>query len=568
MKHIRDEQEEGVEIPERLNNILQMLSDSKNYIHARKELLNYLSEEIRIRKDAEDTTEKSLELYKDIQKNLLRFRFLVENAPLGISLLDKNNNYIYFNPKFTELFGYTLKDIPNGREWFRKAHPNKEYRRRVIENWFRNLEEYRVGEARSQTHDVYCRDGSIKIIHFRPVTMQTGEQIVFYADITELKNLEAQIRQAQKVESLGTLAGGMAHNFNNLLMGIQGNSSLALIDMDEDNSLCERLKNIEKLVQSGANLTRQLLGYARKGNFEINPLCLNNLIKETSNTFGITKREIRFHLDLCENNCVITANQGQIEQTLINIYVNAADAMPNGGDLFIKTEHVSRDAMRGRPYKPKDSEYVRLTVRDTGTGMDSDTMERIFDPFFTTKEAGKGTGLGLASVFGIVKSHNGYIDVESKVGVGATFYLYFPKSQLKEEKQVSSSSGLCRGSGTVLIADDEEIILEVLEDYLISMGYEVLKANGGNEAIRLYRDNQKKIDLVILDLIMPDMGGGETFDTLKSINPDIKVILTSGYTVNGKVSEILEKGCNGYIQKPFKMEALSKCISDVFGNKK
>jgi len=264
-----------------------------------------------------------------------------------------------------------------------------------------------------------------------------GEPAVlgFYAEITELKQaeeekerLQAQLFQAQKAEAIGTLAGGIAHNFNNLLMGVMGNTSLMLLETDPGHPNYERVKNIEKSIQRGSKLTRQLLGYAREGGYEIRPISLNQLIKETSDTFATTKKEIRVDQELAKDLFGINADRGQIEQILLNLYVNASDAMPGGGDLFLKTMNVTHKDMSDTPYKAKPGNYVLLTVRDTGAGMDKETEEKIFDPFFTTKGLAKGTGLGLASVYGIVKAHGGYIDVESKKGHGTTFRIYLPAS--------------------------------------------------------------------------------------------------------------------------------------------
>jgi len=233
----------------------------------------------------------------------------------------------------------------------------------------------------------------------------------------EKKKLEAQLQHAQKMEAIGTLAGGIAHDFNNLLMGIQGNVSL-----------------IEKQVQSGVKLTQQLLGYARKGRYEVKPIDLNQLVEETSETFSRTNKEITIHQELAKDLFAIEADLGQIEQVLLNLYVNAADAMHGGGNLILKTMNTAHKDMKGKLYDPKPGNYVLLTVTDTGTGMDKETIERIFDPFFTTKKMGRGTGLGLASAYGIIKGHGGYIDVESNKGRGTTFSIYLPASEKKIQK--------------------------------------------------------------------------------------------------------------------------------------
>jgi two-component system, cell cycle sensor histidine kinase and response regulator CckA len=504
---------------------------------------------------------------EDLHRSEERFRFLIEKSPLGIALMDKDDNYKYLNPKFMEMFGYHADEISTGRDWLRKAYPDREYRELVIASWKNNLKQYETGEARVEPREVQCKDGSRKIIKFTSVNMESGDQIIFCEDITEQKRLENQLVQAQKVESLGTLAGGIAHNFNNLLMGIQGNSSLMMLDMDERHPYHVRLKNIEKLVQSGAKLTYQLLGYARAGNYEIRPISLNQVVMETSDTFAMAKKEIRMHFDLHDDECGIIADHGQIEQVLLNLFVNAADAMPTGGDLYISTGYVNSREIKGKLYIPKPGDYILLNIRDTGIGIDESIINRIFDPFFTTKGLGRGTGLGLASVYGIVKAHGGYIDVESRKGEGTTFHVLLPKSNKGGVGGQKTQTGMVKGTGTILVADDEEMVLDIAIQYLEMLGYNVISAKSGTEATNIYKERLHDIDLVILDLIMPDMGGGEVYNILKALNPDVKVLLSSGYSVEGQASEILERGCNGFIQKPFDMEAISREIKRVLNSR-
>ena len=383
----------------------------------------------------------------------------------------------------------------------------------------------------------------------------------------ERRKLGAQFQKAQKMESIGTLAGGIAHDFNNLLMGIQGNASLMLMDMDATHAYYERLKNIEKQVESGARLTSHLLGYARKGKYEVKAVDLNQLVEEASETFGRTRKQITIHREFADGLFAIEADSGQIEQVLLNLFVNAADAMPGGGDLFLKTMNVTHKDMTSKLYKPKRGDYVMLTVTDTGMGMDKETLDRVFDPFFTTKEMSHGTGLGLASVYGIIKGHGGYIEVESKKGEGTNFSIYLPASERKVEKAVKTAEQFIKGTGTVFLVDDEEVILEVGKHLLEAIGYRVLTARDGKEAIEIYTNNRDKIDLVILDMVMPRMGGGEAYDKMKEISPNIKVLLSSGYSIDGEATEILERGCDAFIQKPFKMKDLSQAIRKILGKK-
>jgi two-component system cell cycle sensor histidine kinase/response regulator CckA len=277
----------------------------------------------------------------------------------------------------------------------------------------------------------------------------------------------------------------------------------------------------------------------------------------------MTKKDVTVHLALAEDLHVIKADQGQIKQTLMNLYVNAADAMPRGGDLFLKSLNVTDLDMKGKPYTPNPGNYVLLAITDTGTGMDKKTMERIFDPFFTTKGMSKGTGLGLASVYGIIKAHGGYIDVDSKKGHGTTFSIYLPASDIEGTKDKELVTEILKGKEGILLVDDEDVIIDVGHEILETLGYEVHVARSGREAVDAYAANQDKIDMVILDMVMPDMGGGETFDILKKINPDIKVLLSSGYSINGQAAEILERGCDGFIQKPFNITQLSQKLREI-----
>jgi CheY-like chemotaxis protein len=247
----------------------------------------------------------------------------------------------------------------------------------------------------------------------------------------------------------------------------------------------------------------------------------------------------------------------------MNLFVNSADAMPKGGDLFLKTANVNFKEIKGRGYTPNPGDYILLTVTDTGVGIDSKTIDRIFDPFFTTKELGRGTGLGLASTYGIVKGHGGYIEVESEKGRGSTFKVYLPAADKPAQQTVRPSAPISKAIGTVLLVDDEEVILDVSEKVLKVLGYKVLVARGGAAAIEIFKKHQDSIDLVLLDIIMPHMGGGEVFDRLKEISPEVKVLLSSGYSIDGEASKIMARGCNGFIQKPFDIMQLSHSIRAI-----
>jgi PAS domain S-box-containing protein len=401
-------------------------------------------------------------------------------------------------------------------------------------------------------------------LSFLPVFDERQKNIIIiFNDVSERKRMEAKLIQAQKMEAIGTLAGGMAHDFNNLLMVIQGNVSLMLLDTHPNHPHYEMLKAIERQVQSGSKLTTQLLGYARKGRYEVKPIDLNQLVEETPEAFGRTRKNITIHRELAEDLLSCEADQGQIEQVLMNLMVNAADAMCDGGDLFLKTMNVTHEDIKGKLYETIPGHYVMLVVTDTGIGMDSKILGRIFDPFFTTKEMGRGTGLGLASVYGIVKGHGGYIEVESEKGHGSTFKVYLPASGEKVQKIEKAIDPLTKGIGIILFVDDEEVILEVGEKFLKVLGYKVLLARNGKEAIETFKKYRDSIDLVLLDMIMPIMGGGEVYDRLKEISPEVKVLLSSGYSIDGEAGKIMERGCSGFIQKPFDIMQLSQSIRAI-----
>jgi DNA-binding response OmpR family regulator len=351
-------------------------------------------------------------------------------------------------------------------------------------------------------------------------------------------------------------------------MAIQGNASLVGLNKSAKYPDYERLQNIEHQVQRGSELTKQLLGFARGGKYEVKPTNLNELLKRQNHMFGRTKKEITIHEKYEENLWTVEVDQGQIEQVLLNIYVNAWQAMPGGGNLYIQTENITLDESYIKPFQMEPGKYAKISVTDNGVGMDEATRQRIFEPFFTTKEMRRGTGLGLASAYGIIKNHNGIITVYSERGHGSTFNIYLPMSEKELSKEVKISEEILRGTETLLLVDDEDMIIEIGEQMLKQLGYETLIAGGGREAVEIYEKNKDNIDMIILDMIMPDMSGSYTFDRLKEINPDVKVLLSSGYSIDGGPTGILERGCDGFIQKPFDMKQLSRKLREILDKEK
>jgi two-component system cell cycle sensor histidine kinase/response regulator CckA len=346
-------------------------------------------------------------------------------------------------------------------------------------------------------------------------------------------------------------------------MGIQGNASLMLGGIDETHPHYEKLKSIEEYIQNGTELTKQLLGFARSGKYDVKVTDLNRLVEKTAQLFGRTKKEITIHTKYQPDLWAVEVDRGQIEQVLLNHYVNAWQAMPDGGKLHLQTENVVLDENAARSLNVVAGKYVKVSIADTGIGMDEATQQRIFDPFFTTKEMGRGTGLGLASAYGIISNHGGAITVHSRTGEGATFNIYLPASAKKIIEERKLPEAVLTGIETILLVDDEDMIVEVGRAVLETLGYQVLLGRSGKEAIEVYQENQAKIDLVILDMIMPGMGGSETYDQLKAINAEVKVLLSSGYSLDSQAAHILERGCDGFIQKPFTIKQLSQKIREI-----
>ena len=387
-----------------------------------------------------------------------------------------------------------------------------------------------------------------------------------FIDLTERKHLEAQFQQAQKMQAIGTLAGGIAHDFNNLLMAIQGHADLISVDIRSDHPHFQNLKGIERAVEQGADLTKQLLGFARGGKYEVKLTNLNKLIATSCAMYARTHKEIKIHTKHQKELWSVKVDRAQIEQVLLNLYVNAWQAMPNGGNLYVETNNVVLDENHTKPFEITPGDYVKISVTDTGVGMDKETQQRVFDPFFTTKEVDRGTGLGLSSAYGIIKNHGGLINVYSEEGRGSTFNIYLPASDKQfpiVDKRDPEKEEILTGTETLLLVDDEDMILTVGEEILKNMGYEVLLAKSGREAIEIYRKNKEEIDLIVLDMIMPDMSGGEAYDSMKQENSEIKVLLSSGYSITGEASKILERGCDGFIQKPFKTKELAGKIRQI-----
>ncbi|MBI5904868.1 MAG: PAS domain S-box protein [Deltaproteobacteria bacterium] len=395
-------------------------------------------------------------------------------------------------------------------------------------------------------------------------------------DITERKRaeeesvrLQSQLIQAQKMEALGLLAGGIAHDFNNLLTGILGYATLLRQKPESGADVSKAAEIIQRAAERASHLTAQLLGFARKGKNLNVPVDLTRTVTGvTALLEGTLDRRIRIVTSFCPGDALVLGDPSQLDQVVMNLAVNACDAMPEGGRLRITTERVSLDdtfCCEHGGMIPGD--YLLLSVGDTGVGIPRENLERIFDPFFTTKEQGKGTGLGLSMVFGIVKNHGGLLDVQSEVGVGTTFRVYLPENfSLKaKEAEGADDSALPHGRGKILLIDDQETVREVAQDMLRALGYEVITAVDGLDGVTRYRELWREIDLVVVDMIMPHLSGGDCFRRIKEINPHARVVLSSGYTMEGTIQEVMKEGILDFIQKPYRLEELSRVVGKALG---
>ncbi len=405
-----------------------------------------------------------------------------------------------------------------------------------------------------------------------PVKDESGQIVNYVAvkrDVTKEALLQKQLLQAQKMEALGTLAGGVAHDFNNILTVVMGFAELLLAEKDHEHPEYSDLEKIFHSATRGADLVQRLLVFSRKSEPNPAPMNLNKQILQIEKLLLRTiPKMIDIKLELSANLPDINADMSQIEQVLMNLAINARDAMPANGTLTISTKAVTIDEDYCRLHlESTPGDHVLLQVSDIGDGMDTNTMERMFEPFFTTKEIGRGTGLGLAIVYGIVKQHNGHIAVHSEVGKGTTFSVYFPAIEAEAEMDAETTAVMpAFGTETVLLVDDEQFVRELGARILTKHGYTVLQAINGREAIDLFKKETSKISLVILDLIMPEMGGTECLKELLKIDPHLDVLIASGYSAEASMEETIRMGAKGFVGKPFRAVELLQNIRNVLNS--
>jgi PAS domain S-box-containing protein len=514
-----------------------------------------------------------------LRENEKRYRSLVENSLQGV-VVAKNNpvRIIFANQTMFDITGYTPAELTGfGPEQMADLiHPDdrelffKNFRRRLAGEYIPPRHEYRI---RHKT------DGARWIELFSSLIDYEGEPAsqTVMIDITERKQaeeehrkLEYELRHAQKMEAVGTLAGGIAHDFNNLLQAISGYTEIIMLDKREADPDFRNLSAIQKATGRAAQLVRQMLLFGRKVEADRKSTDINNEIEQAR---GILERTIPKMIDIETRSgsrlWSVMADPIQIEQVLLNLGGNAADAMPQGGKIVIESDNIIVDENEpGDIFGIIPGKYVRITFSDTGCGMDKEVLEHIFEPFFTTKDIGKGTGLGLASVYGIVKSHRGFINCYSEPGSGTVFKIYLPARESGEDR-VDGHAGTVsqRGTETILLVDDEHAIRDFAARSLQMHGYTVIQAAGGEEALRVYAEKGDHINLVILDIGMPGMGGHACFKELVKRNPHAVVLFSSGYSPNGSTKDLLQSGAAGFIGKPYQMNEMLSYVRSILDEK-
>jgi PAS domain S-box-containing protein len=490
----------------------------------------------------------------------------IEQSPVSIVITDAKGNIEYVNPKFEEVTGYTIEEVRGKNPRILKSDyiSNEDYRH-LWETITAGTEWRGEFYNKKKNGETFWESATISSI--KDSTGNITHFLAVKEDITERKRLGRELQQAQKMESLGTLAGGVAHDFNNILSIILGYTHVIQQQKDNPQKFSACIEVIKKSVERGAGLVQQILTFARKSEVDLQPLHVNSVIADLSKMIGETfPKTIHMVFDLQKTLPVIRMDNTQFNQALLNLCVNARDAMQGKGELTLATRLVSGEEIVHHTDETKDKKFIRIAVSDTGCGMDEATRLRIFEPFFTTKEKGKGTGLGLAVVYGVIQSHNGFIHVESELGKGTTFKLYFPVSQEFNDEQSALENpelNMPGGSETILFVEDESALLQLGKMAMELGGYNVLTAMNGKEALRLFKEHASEIDLVLTDIGLPEMSGAELVTELRLVHAKAKIIVTSGFLDPDMKTALFDAGVIEFIPKPFQIPVVLQKVREV-----
>ncbi|MBD3315258.1 MAG: PAS domain S-box protein, partial [Chitinivibrionales bacterium] len=495
-----------------------------------------------------------------LAKSEARFRSYVESAPDGIFVIDENGRHVDANPAACRISGYTREELL-GMSIVNFAHGDDR------ESALRHFEDAKHTGVSSGEFRSINKEGAVRILMIDVVQLSDTRYLCFSKDVTETREMESHLRQAQKMEAVGQLAGGIAHDFNNQLSGILGYADILRHDVANNEELVGHTDKIILSVKRAASLTAQLLAFSRKGKYQNTIVDIHRIVFEVVN---ILKHSIDKRIDISQeldaNPCTTRGDPGQLQNAVLNLALNARDAMPNGGKLTIATKSMYIDEKKRASLQCSvtPGEYLRIRVTDTGEGMDEETQRRVFEPFFTTKRPGKGTGMGLAAVYGTVTNHGGCVMTKSAPGKGSTFSIYLPVCRESVDAPVKQSPVSRIGDNAhILLVEDENGVRDVVKRMLTMMGYRVTTCRDGVEAVEAYNRQWRKIDIVLLDVVMPRMDGEETFKALREINPNVIALVFSGYNLEGQAQRIVDMGARGFIQKPFRSGELIATLAKV-----
>ncbi len=563
------------------NDYMLTKNDHENSTKKYLELVSQLSEknkELEILKDSleilvAERTGELLESEENLRHKNEELQIILDSSPVLIFYKDRKDKFVRVNKSFADFFGMLHEEITKKKS--KDLFPESSSKQKKDEKTV-----IKTGKPKLNViEEVITHNGtkwlSIDKVPYKDSTGKIIGIIGFGFDITksketeeENKRLQDQLFQSQKLESIGRLAGGIAHDFNNILAVISGYSEiLRTYTKDLDPKMTKAVKAISDSSKRASKLTKQLLSFARRGRFNPVALDLNRLISDTVKVSEkIFEKKVTVRYDLDDDIKSVEGDKNQIIQVVTNLVINAKDAMPDGGLIEIKTRnvHVTKKQLKEFP-ELNPGEYVQLSISDTGVGIKDEVKQRIFEPFFTTKKEGIGTGLGLATTYGIVRHHRGFIDFQTRIGEGTTFTIWLPSSE-KTVEDAKHKDEIIRGSATILVVDDEKSIRTLTKELLEDLGYTVLLAKDGFEALDIFCENRTRIDLVLLDMLMPKMDGRETYFKLTEIDPEIKVLIISGYIQDEKAYDVLNKGALGFIHKPYTINEISRHLSNALKN--
>ncbi len=554
----------------------QMVASQKNIQDAYDELKQYRKNlEGLVQQRTEELTAANRQLQLELAErrkaeNALtesekRYRVIFETAGNANMIIEKDQTISMINKAFEKLSGYARADVEGRKKWedffaasdYQKIQRQHARRARVQES---DLEDYEAS--------FIDREGNTLLVYMAISEIPgTGQVIISLVDMTEIKKLEAQLLQAQKMEAIGQLAGGVAHDFNNILTAIIGFASLLKMNVKKDAQMLAYVDPILSSAEKASQLTQGLLAFSRKQIIEPKHADINDIIRKLEHLLvRLLGEEVTLSIDCKEQPITIFADVGQMEQIIINLSTNARDAMPEGGILSIGTDTMQVEGEPGVEVtgeQKKPGKYAVISVSDSGLGMSRETISHIFEPFYTTKDVGKGTGLGLAIVYGVVKQHNGYINVYSEPNSGTTFKIYLPLVKAMADEQQAELPKPARGSETILVAEDDDVTRELSRLVLEKFGYRVIEAFDGEDAVEKFARQQKNIDMVLMDVIMPKVNGKAAYDAMRKINPRVKVLFISGYTADIIHKKGIFESSINFVSKPVTPEALARKIREV-----